>query len=498
MNGPFAVSMVTRAVQRLASVRGSAPPHRRGEILTAESPGRRGSRRVAPLGLLARWRVGLAVVSLLVAAWPLRAIAQLGGPTLVEVESVVQREVAAGQELVGTVVPIKTAIIGSAVDGRVIEYPINEGDRVEVGQTLAQLLTQTIELDLRAAEAELRLRQKELEELQNGMRPEEIEQARAQMEAAKAGQDYMKARRDRFESLFRQGRVASEEDLQEAVSASIRAVELFNEAEAAYKLAQEGPRQEKKDQADARVKMQQALVDKLRDQIQKHTIVSRFAGYVTAKHTEVGQWVKQGEPVAEVIELDQVDIEAYVVEQHVRFVHVGAPVRVEIPALAEPTLVGTLALVVPQADVRSRTFRVKIRLPNSITDGQPLIKAGLLARVTLPTGAPEDALLVHKDALFLGGGMPVVWIVGSKDVQVVSDPKSGVGFNQAPVHAVPVRLGVAADDLIQLIDDVDPLDYKIQPGDWVVVKGNERIPPPRPDQPSLVRWSVPAGAGPPR
>jgi RND family efflux transporter MFP subunit len=443
---------------------------------------------------LAYGRAGFVVASLLMAAFPLAAMAQLGQVALVEVEPVVQQEIKAGQELVGTVVPIKTAVIGSAVDGRVIEFPVNEGDRVEAGQTLAQLLTQTIQLELRAAEAELQLRKKELEELQNGLRPEEIEQARAQMEAAKAGQDYMKARRERTESLFRQGRAASEEDRQEAVSASVRALELFNEAVAAHKLAVAGPRQEKKDQADARVKMQQALVDKLRDQLQKHTIVSRFTGYVTTEHTEVGQWVKQGEPVAEVVALDQVDVEAHVVEHYIRFVQIGAPVRVDIPALAEPVLPGSVALVVPQADVRSRTFRVKIRVPNSFADDRPMIKAGMLARVTLPTGAPQEALLVRKDALFLGGGTPIIWVISPGSAEVVPDPNSGTPFNQAPVQPVPVRLGVAADDLIQVIDDVDRLSHKIRPGDLVVVKGNERIAPPQPNQPSLVRWPVSAAA----
>ena len=104
---------------------------------------------------------------------------------MVEVAPVQQQAVAAGQEFVGTVFPTRTAVIGSAVDGRVIEFPINEGDRVEAGQTLAQLLTETISLELQAAEAELQLRQEEWNELNNGSRSEEIEQSRARVEAAR-------------------------------------------------------------------------------------------------------------------------------------------------------------------------------------------------------------------------------------------------------------------------------------------------------------------------
>ena len=76
------------------------------------------------------------------------------GPALVEVTPVVQREVATGQTFVGTIVPTRRAVVGSAVDGRVVELYVSEGDRVDKGQPLAQLLTETISLELKAAQAE--------------------------------------------------------------------------------------------------------------------------------------------------------------------------------------------------------------------------------------------------------------------------------------------------------------------------------------------------------
>ena len=51
---------------------------------------------------------------------------------------------------------------------------------------LAQLLTETIQLEIAAAEAELELRKQQLAELENGTRPEEIEQTKARMMAAEA------------------------------------------------------------------------------------------------------------------------------------------------------------------------------------------------------------------------------------------------------------------------------------------------------------------------
>lgn len=401
------------------------------------------------------------------------ALAQPGAAALVDVSPVVQQEIAAGQTFVGTVMPLKKAIIGSAVDGRVIEFPMNEGDRVERGQTLAQLLTDTIQLECEAAEAELDLRKEELAELENGSRPEEIEQARARMIGAEARMNFMRARRTRAENLFNRNQAISEEERDEMVSAAIEAEQAYLETKEAYQLTVEGPRKEQIAQGRAQVAMQQATVDRLKDQISKHTIVSRFPGYVTAEHSEVGQWVKQGDPVAEVAELDEVEVTAYVVEQHVPFLRLGMPVQVEIPAIPNRTFEGQLTAIVPQADVQARTFPVKVRVKNETTDAGPLLKSGMYARVTLPTGNRQSALLVPKDALVLGGQQTMVYVVDG----------AGPDAKQGKVRPVPVQLGVASGRLMQV-------SGPLQPGQLVVVRGNERL---RPGQDVQVKRVIPVG-----
>ncbi|MBW3597378.1 MAG: efflux RND transporter periplasmic adaptor subunit, partial [Planctomycetes bacterium] len=238
-----------------------------------------------------------------------------------------QRTVTPKQSFVGTVMPVRKAVIGSAVDGRIAEFRVNEGDYLDVeseeGGVLAVLLRETIGKEVEAAQAELRLRDEELKEMQQGFRPEEKEQARARMEAAKAAMEYSRLRLRRLESLFRQGRAASPEEVDEATAAANQAHNAYLEAVAAQELIEQGPRAEQKAQAAARRDMQQAVVDRLEDQFEKHTIRARFNGYVSAEHTELGAWVNRGDPVAEIVALDEVDIEVHVVENHVPFVHVG-------------------------------------------------------------------------------------------------------------------------------------------------------------------------------
>jgi HlyD family secretion protein len=404
-----------------------------------------------------------------------------GMPTpVVVVAPVVEREVTVGQTFVGTVMPSKKATIGSAVDGRVIEFPLNEGDRVAKDQPLAQLLTDTIKLEVLAAEAELELRRQALAELENGTRPEELDQAKARMASAAARQKYMKARWDRWQKLYETNRAISEEELDEAVSSGIEAEQAYLEAKAAYDLAVIGPRKEQIAQARAQVGMQEATAERLKDQLSKHTIVSRFDGYVTKEHSEVGQWVKQGDPVAEVVALDEVEIVAYVVEQHVPHVRVGMQVIVDVPAISGQRFSGVVSEIVPQADVQARTFPVKIRVENQFTDKVPLLKSGMYARVSLPTGGLQTATLVSKDALVLGGAQPVVFVVEGAT-------ENGQAGKVVPV---PVQVGVADGGMIQVTGP-------IKAGQLVVVQGNERLRPGQDVAIQIAENAVTAAALPP-
>lgn len=381
------------------------------------------------------------------------------GPASVAVAEIVEREIASGQTFVGTVLPIKRSVIGSAVGGRVAAFPVNEGDFVRAKQPLAQLLTNTINLELDAEKAELDFRRHELAELENGSRPDEIKKAKALMLAAKAVSEYQQKRQKRLEALHAR-KAVNDDDIQQVVSESIRAEQLYQDALAEHQLIVEGPRKEKIAQARSRVAIQQALVDKIESQIVKHTIISPFDGYVVAEHTEVGQWVNSGELVAEVIALGEVDVEVQVLESHVPHVRLGMDVRVEVSAIPDQVFTGSVVLIIPQADIRARTFPVKVRIKNIITEDGPVLKSGMLARAVLPTGAKQKALLVSKDALVLGGPTPMIYVV---------DPGAD---NKKPgkARAVPVQVGVASGRLIQVKGN-------LKRGEYVVIRGNERLRP---------------------
>jgi RND family efflux transporter MFP subunit len=416
-----------------------------------------------------------------------------GGPASVAVSVVQSKELASGQTYVGTVLPSKYSSVGAAVDGRMDEIHVNEGDFVQKRKPLAKLLTETIKLERDAAAAELDLRRYELAELENGARPEELGEAKAKMMAAKAFREFRLAQRHRNEQLFKDGAIG-DDALHEIQAEADAAEQLHKQAKEIFKMVTAGPRVEKILQAQARVAMHEAMVRNLEARISKHTIIAPFDGYVVARPSEVGEWIKQGDLVADIVALDYVDVLLNVLEKHITHVARGMDedmdISVEIPALPDQLLTGQVVLIVPQADVRARTFPVKVRIKNTILPSDPLIKSGIkktllpsgpliksgmLARATLPTGPERETLLVPKDALVLGGATPVVYVVNApgkgqsagaaRKAESVPSPKPS-----GKVRRVSVRLGVSHGLLIGVHGD-------IYAGDRVVVRGNERLRP---------------------
>lgn len=409
-----------------------------------------------------------AAILLIVFGAPHAVMAQ-GGPSNVVVAPVVEREVASRQTFVANVKPRRMATIGSAVDGRVEQFLVDAGQEVVARQPLAQLLTNTINIELAGAQAELALRKAELAELQNGSRPEEIELAQATMEAGEAAHEYAKAKLNRAQRLYQNSSGLSQDEFEAARAAALTAAARKSESKSNLALVRKGPRKEQVDQAAARVAVQEQVVAGLEDRIKKYTLRSPFDGYVSMELTEAGAWAKQGDAVAQVVEIDPIEVEVFVPESAIRFVRRDMQVEVTVDALPGESFIGTVDQIIPMADSRSRTFPVRVLVSNPKgSDGHRLLP-GMLARAGLPSGTSQMRLMVVKDALKLGG-----------------DKASVFKVVDGLAKLVPVQMGPAEGSWISVV----PLaENALAPGDVVVTRGNERL---RPGQPVNVTETQPA------
>jgi RND family efflux transporter MFP subunit len=212
------------------------------------------------------------------------------------------------------------------------------------------------------------------------------------------------------------------------------------------------------------VAVQEAQVERIDDQLSKHTIRSPFDGWVIETFAEEGQWVARGGLVARIAELDTVEIVLQVPELLIASLAQGVAVRLEIDGAPDQTWIGQVERVVPQADLLSRSFPVKVSLQNRIVNGQPTLRGGMLARAWLPVGRTGLATVLPKDALVLGGANAMVFVIDPAAAPSAGPAATGT------VRPVQVALGATIEGSVEVRGGLEP-------GQLVVVRGNERLRP---------------------
>ena len=111
-----------------------------------------------------------------------------------------------------------------------------------------------------------------------------------------------------------------------------------------------------------------------------------FAGLIAAKMVEPGVSVMPGTPAFSLIKTEQVFARAVVPEAEIGRISKGAQVRVRVPSL-DSELMGIVQVINPIADPTSRSFYVKVLLPNP---GLRLLP-GMLATLRIPLPAGQQA-----------------------------------------------------------------------------------------------------------
>ncbi len=394
---------------------------------------------------------------------PLLAIVGCGGPpveraerppTDVTVVEVRHDEIAVQVSAVGTVVPVDVSRVAARGNGRVKRFPLREGAKVKANDVLAELQTETISIEIKAAQARLQEKQQELALREAGFRAEEIAQSEARMLAAEAVYRRAVGVLERRQQLHEQGSITDDE-LDEATFSATRYEQLHAESVADYELKRAGNRKEDIEAARAAVAAQEQETARLQEELRKKTIHAPFDGYLVEKHTDVGEWVAEGGTVATVARLDEIEVEVQIDEQYIDQIRLGETVDVMIDAIGPQPRGGTILAIVPRSNWQqgSHGFPVIVRLKNEFVDGSPRLKEGMIARITF-RGTPHDALLAHKDAIVRSSGQPTVYVVEA----------------DSKIRGVPVSEGLSDGSYIEIFGEVAA-------GDLLVVEGAERVHP---------------------
>jgi len=273
---------------------------------------------------------------------------------LVRVGRAVQKPVQPNRTLVGRLVEVRRVVASSEVSGKIVEFPLEEGDLVEAGKTV---LARIDDIWARLA----------------------LEQQQAEWVAAAAELEYQKGELRRLEELFKAAAVTESELHQKQTQIA---------------------------QLEAKLQQIQAAMAQEQERQKRSVVYAPFDGVVTAKQAELGQYVQPGSPLVEIISRGQIDAQLMVPESAVNHLRLGQTISIGVDPLGEEA-VGKVVSITPFGPTASRTFPVRVR----IEDPSGRLKVGMSITARIPTGPEKPALVVPKDAVLEKPDEAVVWVV---------------------------------------------------------------------------------------
>lgn len=174
-------------------------------------------------------------------------------------------------------------------------------------------------------------------------------------------------------------RVATDDRYARLKEAKALVAQRMIESKAADKLASKGFQSEtKRAAAAAALSAAKAQLERIQIEIGKTVTKAPFDAIVQDKQVEIGDYVKVGDPLAILVDLDPIVVEIHVSEREISAVQEGAVA--EIVLIGGETVPGVVARIAPAANENTRTFPVEIEVPNP--DGS--VRDGLTTTVRLP------------------------------------------------------------------------------------------------------------------
>ncbi len=182
------------------------------------------------------------------------------------------------------------------------------------------------------------------------------------------------------------------------------------------------------------------------DQIQRANIRAPFAGVVISRLHRAGEDVARGEVLAQMTDIRNMEVRAFVPLKHLPRTVVGATISI---LATNSRFEGRIRSLVPTGDIRSQTFEARIDLPADAADSWTV---GQLVSVAVPIRAREVSLTIPRDALVLRKNGSFVFRI--KDGNVAEQ--------------IAVDVGDSSGDLISVTG-------QLEDGDSVAIRGAENL-----------------------
>ncbi len=331
--------------------------------------------------------------------------------------------------------------VNSKVTGRVKWIGVEKGDKVKEGQVLVRLEDDEFRAQYQQAMGAVENAKAYLQELQNGSRPEEVQQAQHNLDEARATAANDKITLDRTKDLFAQG-VVSRQALDDATAKYEADQQRMNSVRQMFSLSKLGPRAEEISRARGALMQAEGQAAYAKSQLDATTIRAPVTGTILERKVEKGELATaqfastaEGGPQGSVValaDLTDLQVELDIAQNDFSRLKPRQKGIVTVDAFQNLKWDGEIAEMSPEANRQKATVQVKVRIKSPDEHLRPDMNATVkfLADDTSsgskePSGAVVPATAVHDR-----DGRKVVFIVSAnkavmKQVRILSQRSDG-------------------------------------------------------------------------
>ena len=306
-------------------------------------------------------------------------------------ESIHQTDNSETLKLYGTV-DIRDVNLAFSEQERIIEVLAEEGDRVKAGQVLARLKSDRVEALIADVNAQIGAQNEVVNRLRSGSRRQEVEQARAEVEAARIRADNSEQIVRRLEKTSGNG-ATSEQDLDNARSQAKMERAQLSVRENALDLALEGPRPEDIATAEFRLQSLQANLELLSIRLDDMILRASADGIIQSRILEPGEMAGPNRPVFTLALDNPKWIRAYIPEPELGRISLGMKTRVLNDTFPDQPLAGWIGFISPVAEftprmVQTEDLRTQLVYETRVfvNDSQDQLRLGMPVTVFLEGG----------------------------------------------------------------------------------------------------------------
>lgn len=298
-------------------------------------------------------------------------------------------------------VDIRQVDLGFRVSGRLMDVLFEEGDEIKKGELIARLDPIPFEQDLNSLKAQMEQAQANLNKLQTGNRPQEIQEARAQLREKEVSHENARKTFERQSELVKKN-YASKQAYDDAYVASNEAKAQLKTAQEALKLSLEGFRIEDIAAGQAQFESATAQYHRAQTNLNDTMLYAPSNGIVLTRIREPGSILNIGNPVYTLSLTDPIWVRAYISEVDLGRVKPGMKTLIYTDSQSTP-FEGQVGFISPQAEFTPKNIETKE------------LRTDLVYRLRIVVQDPEGKLRQ---------GMPVTVVIQLTDAQAVKTPNT--------------------------------------------------------------------------